>query len=169
MKRGLIALLLAVALILVPYGTVMAATTQNIEVTAQPTFISISNSPSSNDFGVVSENSNTSTSQGYFTVTNGSTVAIDCSIGTNASSWDSDGGVNWTHSDTGTAGEDTVGLFSSPNNAAWNIIVKNASPNDIVNDQAAETNWQWELRLVTGTFTDGVVKAIKVVLTATEH
>lgn len=167
MKRGLIALLMVMALILVPSGVVSAAPSQEVTITAKGSFISISNSPASYDFGTVAASTNYSTIAGCFTVTNGSSVLIDVTIGTNNTNWVSDGGANWTHDDTGTPDADTAALYSSPNNEAWNIIVKNATPNNIVSSQDAETNFQWELRLMSPTsFTDGKAKAIKVVLTA---
>lgn len=165
MKRGLIALLIVVALVLVPYGTALAATEQNVEITATPSYISISNSPASYGFGVVAASTNYSTSQGCFTVTNASTVNIDCSIGTNNTNWV--GTTNWTHADNGTPSATTAALYSSQDNGAFDIIVKNAAPNDIVSNQAATTDFDWELRLMSPTsFSDGTVKAIKVVLTA---
>ena len=144
---------------------VFAATTADVTVNATPAYVSISVSPIYYGFGTVAVSANYSTSQGYFTVTNGSSVLTNCTVGTNATTWA--GGITWTHSDTGTPGVDTAALYASANTGGFDIIVKYSSPNNLVTNQSATTNWQWELRLMSPTeLNDGVLKAIKVRLTA---
>jgi len=158
-----IALLLALALVLIPFGTVGAATTADVAVNATPAYVSISNSPDNYGFGTVQTSTNYSTTQGYFNITNGSTVNIDVAISCNAT-WA--GGVTWTHDDTGTPGADTAALYSSQDTGTLNIIVKNGTPNDLVSN-TSDANLLWELRLMSPTsFSDGVLKTNTVTLTA---
>jgi len=50
---------------------------------------------------------------------------------------------------------------------AFNIIVKKDSPNFIAENQAASTNYQFELRIMTPTsFSDGVIKSNVVSISA---
>jgi hypothetical protein len=165
MKIKLIAFLTAFVLILIPIGTVGAATTADVTVNATPQYVSISVAPATYAFGSVATSTNYSTSTGYFTITNGSSVQTDQTIAVVNATWL--GGVAWTHSDTGTAGADTVALYASKNTGAFDIIVKNAAPNYIAENQAASTNYQYELRMCTPTsFSDGVIKSNVVRVTA---
>ena len=158
MNIKFLGILVALLLVLLPTGLVEAVTTADVTVSATPAFISISVSPTSYGFGSVATGTNYSTSVGYFTITNGSTVQTDQTIAVVNTTWV--GGVAWTHSDTGTPGSDTVALYSSNNTGAWNIIVKNAAPNFIAENQPATTNYQFELRLCAPTsFSDGVSKS----------
>ncbi len=165
-KGLLVSLLLALLLVFLPVfgSSVFAATTQYVSVNATPAYVTISNSPSSYGFGVVQVSTNYSTSTGYFTITNGSTVNIDITISCNAT-WA--GGSGWTHSDAGTPGADTAAMSASPNTGAFNIIVKNSSPNDLYTNTGS-ASLPWELRLATPTsFSDGVLKTNTITLTAT--
>jgi len=161
--RKVLGLLIACLLVLIPVGVVGAATTADIAINATPAFVSISNSPDNYGFGTVQTSTNYSTAQGYFTITNDSTVNIDIAISCN-SSWA--GGVTWTHSDAGTPGADTAALYASQDTNAFDIIVKNASPNNLISN-TAEASIAWELRLCAPTsFSDGVLKTNTVTLTA---
>ncbi len=143
---------------------VLAATTADVSVNATPAYVSITNTPDNYGFGTVAVSTNYSTSTTYFTITNGSTINIDIAISTNAS-WA--GGNTWTHSDTGTPGAETAALYSTNGTAAWNIIVKNATPNDLFSS-TADASPDWGLRLMSPTsFDDGVLKTNTVTLTAT--
>jgi hypothetical protein len=160
----IIVLTLALLGVLASPALAFAATTATVAVNATPAFVTISCNPTSYSFGVVNTSTNYSTTTGYFTITNGSTVTTDVTIACNAT-WA--GGTGWTHSDAGTAGADTVALYSSKNTGAWNIIVKNASPNKISASQSAGGTFQWELRIVTPTsYSDGVIKTNTVTLTS---
>lgn len=162
----LISLLLVVLLLLSPVvGTpALAATTADIAVNATPAYVEITNSPSTYGFGTVAVSTNYSTDTVYFNITNTSSVNIDVAISTNAT-WA--GGNTWTHSDAGTPGSTTAAMSATPGTAAWNIIVKNATPNDLYTNTAA-TPLSWGLRLAAPTvFDDGVLKTNTVTLTAT--
>ncbi len=167
MRRLRLILILAVGiLLLIPAGAVLAATTADVTVYATPSFISIANSPSTFDFEGVAEGVDESTTTGYFTVTNTSSVATNVTIAVTSENWT--GGVGWIHSDIPTAGPDQAGLKASENTGAFDVIVKYISPVNIVSSQAANTDFYWELQLIAPTsFGDGVQKQIIVRLTAT--
>ena len=163
MKMRLIGLLVVLLLVFFPTGTVGASTTANVTVNATPAFISISVNNATYSFGVVSTSTNYSTVQGYFVITNGSTVQTDNTIGVLNATWI--GGVAWTHSDTGTPGADTIAMYSTNDTTAWNIIVKQYknSPNYIYENLPASTNFKFGLRIMTPTsFTDGIIKVNEV-------
>lgn len=162
--RMLVALAVVLAPILFFTTPVYSATTADIAVNATPAYVSITNSPDNYGFGVVATSTNYSTAVGYFTITNASSVNIDIAISCN-SSWA--GGNTWTHSDAGTPGSTTAALYATANTTAWNIIVKNASPNDLYTNTGTAA-LQWGLRLMAPTvFDDAVLKTNTVVVTAT--
>lgn len=124
-------------------------------------------SPATYNFGVVIESSTPSTTTSYFTITNTSTMITNNTIGVTTSTWS--GGVTWAHSETATAGSNQAGLLSNKG-GTWgtgDVIVKYTSPNTIAANQAANTNWDFGLKLIAPTaFTDGVQKQIIVKITA---
>lgn len=161
--RKLLGLLLACLLVLIPIGITGAATSANVSVNATPAYVTISNSPDTYGFGTVQTSTNYSSSQAHFTITNGSSVNIDITIGCNAT-WA--GGNGWTHDDSGTPGSTTAALYASPDTGTFNIIVKNATPNDLYTNEGG-ASLDWELRLMSPTvFDDGVLKTNTVTLTA---
>lgn len=164
--RVIVASLLIAALSWVSGGIALAATTASVSVNATPAYVTITNSPDNYGFGTVAVSTNYSTAVDYFTITNGSSVNIDVAISTNAT-WA--GGNSWTHSDAGTPGSTTAALYATPNTAAWNIIVKNATPNDLYTNTGS-ASLPWGLRLVAPTvFDDAVLKTNTVTLTATAN
>ena len=167
MKKLLISIATALILLVVLAVPAMAATEQDVTITATPAFVSISNTPTSYGFGTVQTSSTPSTITTYFSVDNTSSVSINCTVSVTTSTWS--GGVTWAHSDTATPGADTAGLKVNVG-GTWgtgDIIVKYSSPNNIVTGQAANTDWQWGIKLWAPTsFGDGVQKQIIVRLTA---
>lgn len=164
MKKLFIGVAIAV-LLLFSVVPAMADTSQDVTVTATPTYISIANTPTSYDFGVVAASSTPATTSGYFSIDSTSTVITNIAIAVTTTSWS--GGVGWTHSDTATAGADTAGLQAGTGGTN-DIIVKNASPNNLVSSLAADTDYSWNLQLIAPTsFSDGAEKTIIVRLTAT--
>lgn len=165
MKSKLIGLLIALVLILVPISTVGAATTADVTVNATPSYISISVNLSTYAFGVVSTSTNYSTPQAQFNITNASSVQTDQTISVTSTNWT--GGAEWYHSESGTPGDVTAALYASKNTGVYNIIVKNAAPNDISTNQEAGGSYLFELRMCSPTvFSDGVVKQIVVRVSA---
>ena len=167
MKKLLLSLALALMMVLVSVVPVFAATTADITVTATPEYIAISCDQPSYDFGVVATSSTPYTTTSWATIDNTSTVQTDQTISVTTATWS--GGVTWTHSDTATAGANTAGLKSNKG-GTWgvgDVIVKNASPNYIAENQAATTDYSFGLKLIAPTsFTDGVQKSITVRVSA---
>ena len=169
MKKLVITLVVG-ALLLGLAAPAMAATSQDVTVTATPSFISISNSPGSSDFGVITASSTPNTGTGNFTVTNTSTVATDITIGCNG--W-SGGGTPWTY---GAAGADTAqlrasgtqgGVGGSTGAGTYDLIVPNGSTVLLCDALAASTGFAWELQLDTPTsFGHGDEQTTTVTITA---
>lgn len=152
-----IGVFLALALILLPMASVGADTTANVTVNATPAFVSITVNLTGYSFGVVSASTNYSTGQGQFEITNASTVQTDQTIAMTSDTWS--GGVTWAHNDAGTPGEDEVAMYASQDTGVFNIIIKYSSPNYIAENQAATTDYTFEIRMMAPTsFTDGVLK-----------
>jgi len=164
-RKTLIAILVALALVVVPAAGVFAATSADVEITATPAFISISNAPGTwtingiSGSGVIEPDTlyysnplgdTTSPTVGgavdgecRFTITNTSTVAIDLTvvfphhIGGDAS----------TNSDTGLNGTDSFGAktyFTGQASGAW-VIAKNSGSSVGKDGLAATTNIKWGL------------------------
>ncbi len=159
-------LLVSLVLLSIP-SVVMAATTADVTVTATPNFIAIACNQSTYDFGGVAAGVDEQSVEGYFGITNTSSVQTDQTIAVNATTWA--GGVTWAHDDTATAGADQAGLKAN-RGGTWgvdDIIIKQAAPNFIYENCAAATNYAWGIQLIAPTsFTDGVQKSIKVTITA---
>ncbi|MBA7701764.1 hypothetical protein ES703_110510 [subsurface metagenome] len=166
MRKAILSVALALMLLVVFAVPIFAATSQDVTVNATPSFISISNSQSTYNFGVVVAGTTPTTATDWSTITNSSSVSTDIEISVTTATWS--GGVTWTHSDTATAGEDTAGLKAGTGGTN-DIIVKFASPNDLVSALGAGTPYDWNLQLIApSSFTDGVQKEIVVRLTAVE-
>jgi len=138
-----------------------------VEVTYEAAAPAITVSPTTYNFGVVTESSTPSTTTSYFTITNTSTMITNNTVSVTTTAWS--GGVTWTHSDTATPGANTAGLKANKN-GTWgtgDVVVKYTSPNVLAASQPANTNWNFGLKLWTPTsFTDGVQKQIVVRVTA---
>jgi hypothetical protein len=126
---------------------------------------SISNTPSSYNFGEVTPNNTISTGLNYFTVTNNSASAVKITI----SGTDITGGTTWTLSDTGTAGTSTFGLKAGLNGVSYNIVVKKTAPyNTLVSSLASSASQLWGFQLLSPTnYTDSNQKTGTITLTAT--
>jgi len=148
--KKLITILVIGVLLLCPTTSALAATSQDVTVTATPSFISIGNSPGSYDFGLIIESGTPNTGTGYFTVSNNSTVATDINIGCNG--W-SGGSTPWTY---GASGADTGRLLSSATQGGaggstgagnYDVAVPNGSTALLCDALAATTGFAWELQL----------------------
>lgn len=142
----------------------------NVDYTTGP---DITNLPSSKAFGIV-DPSSTFWSNGskptwplvdgdaYFTVTNNSGAAVDISIkATNFT-----GGVGWTIT-AGSPGENTIRLtvFEEGDGSGDGLVLTISNQGFIV-ALADSADKDWELKMETGTFTDGDEKTSTVTLTA---
>lgn len=165
MKRYLISLILVMVLALGWSIPALAATTADVTVTATGEYIAISDNVVAYDFGTVAASSTTDMPTSWIGITNTSSVQTDQAISVTGATWT--GGIPWTHSDTATAGADTVGLKASKGTGAFNVVVKNAAPNYIAENQAATTSYDYELELLAPTsYSDGVQKTNTVRITA---
>lgn len=158
MKKKLFTILFTLVFLLSMSVPTFAATSQDVTVTGTPSFISISNSPGSFDFQTLAENTDEQTSNGYFTVTNSSSVNIDLNI--QCDNWT--GVTSWTY---GAPGEDQGQLKASSANGGvggstgagnFDIAILVGSDTLLCDNVTAVTNPTWELQIdVASTFTHG--------------
>jgi len=163
MKKLLLVILSVLALTAVAVLPAFAATTTTVTVTATPTYIAITVSPTTYDFSVVAASGTPSTTAGYFTITNSSSVATTISI------WaiNFTGGVGWTLNTTGAPGADTAGLYAGIVSGSFPITVTVSPGAALKTSLAATTNQTWHLKLMAPTsFTDGVQKSTTVTLSS---
>lgn len=171
MKRTIIVVIvMSLLLAILPVGLAFAATTADVTVRATPSFIGITNAPGTNDFGSITAGATPGTASGYFTITNGSSVATDISIKCNG--WS--GTTAWTY---GAAGADTGQLAASSANGGaggstgagnFDITVLNGSDTLLCDAVAIATNPTWELQLqAPSSFTHGAEQTTTVSVTVT--
>jgi hypothetical protein len=148
--------------------------TRELDLREAGAAVNITNSPASFDFGTVATDSSywssgsapsfpLDVSECYFNVTNDSGASVDITI--NATNWT--GGVGWTNS--GSTGENLVvfkaGKDGDANEAA--MLTLNSTQQSFITSLSDGASKEWELKLDTGTFTDGVTKSSTVTLVAT--
>ncbi len=180
MKRILVGVLLALVLVLMPITPALAETSQDVTVTATPSYIAITNAPSTwtiNDLGTGSENSKgviavdtiyyanpindaddttppsatVLDAECNFTITNTSTVITNITV-----TWGSftGGGADMTNSDTdGTNGATTYGAFSwfSGDTYSAKVVIKSTGSSVGKANLAATTNIKWGVEIETRT------------------
>lgn len=194
MKRLIISIVLAVAMVIIPVSGAFAALSQNVSVTATPSFVSIANTPGTwtingiDGNGVIAENttyySNPAGSDDttppsatvvdgecQFTVTNTSSVNVAIVINfPNHSNGDAS-----TNGDTGSAGITTFGAYSYTSYAGFNTyssdkeIAKTTGSTALLTTASAGDNFLWGLAYSsqTQTWTSGTGMTSTVVITAT--
>ena len=164
---GGVSLLTALFFLLLWASPALAATTADVTVTALPSWISIVATNTTYDFGTVTEGSLTNTTTAYFPIVNSCSVQSDNTISAVTGNWT--GGSGWIHNDTATPGIVTAGLQTNKG-GTWgvgDIVVQNAVPQFIAENQAATTNYSFGLNLLAPTaFHDGVQKQMVVRITA---
>jgi hypothetical protein len=167
-SRYLVSILIALVLTGAIPLSVYAATTSTVTVTFTPQTIALgATTPNTWAIGYVADSATAQTATGYFSTANTSNVATNIAISC-ATTWP--GGTAYTHSETATAGADTVGLKSSPNTGAFDIIVRNGTPLELKHELAAVTACVWEAKFYGPTsHSDAVEKSNTIVLTATAH
>jgi hypothetical protein len=165
MRKTLIALLLAVALTVIPVGSALAASTQDVTITATPTFISITNDSATGNnynFGVVAESGTPGTGETYFTITNDSTVDIDIDI--QCDGWEG-GSDDWAYASP--IGADQGYLDASDGAGGYDILVQDGTDTELFDTVATTTDPQWGLELnAPSSFTFGNTQQTTVTLTA---
>lgn len=160
MRKTLLAILMALALVVIPVGSVLAANPEQVTITATPDFLGIENTPSSFDFDTVTADTDEATGEANFTLTNVSNVEIDTTIGCNG--WS--GTLTWTY---GPSAQDT-GQLSFGTGGGYNTVVPSGSTVAFVSDMAAYATQDWGLELDAPlSFTHGYVQTTTVTITAT--
>lgn len=180
MRKTLIAILLALALTVVPAAGVFAATTADVTVTATPTYIAITNTEASWAVGNVDESTkywwtadDLAPAEPFVdgdmksTITNTGSVAEDIDV----EAIDFTGGLGWTLVAASPVANEVVlaaGATGYANEAAMLELI-DATPQELTSNLAAAGTIMWCMKLETGTFGDGALKTSTVTLTATEY
>lgn len=117
--------------------------------------VEITNTPSTNDFGILQIGTTSNTAIDYFTITNTGNCAVDITIqGTDATGGDD----TWTLSDTATPGENIYGLYAGldDDDDTFDVIVrKTATYNTLVSDLAEDATQDWGLKIYMPTALNG--------------
>jgi len=142
MKKTILAIMLALALVAIPISSALAATDQDVTVIATPSFISIANLPIGFDFDVVTASTTPNTTTSYFTVTNSSTVNIDVTIVCDG--WHDPPANHWAYA---AAAPDTALLNASDGDGAYDVEVDDVNPILLHTTATAGDNFTWELEL----------------------
>ena len=139
---------------------VLGATSQDVTVTATPSYISINNTPGSFDFALVTEGGTPNTTTSWFSVTNDSTVNINASVGSNG--WS--GTTAWTY---GASAPDTGQLKASDGDGLYDVTVPSGSSALLHTTVVAGTDFTWELQLdCPSTFSHGAEQTTTVTISA---
>jgi len=168
-KKTILAILLALALVLIPAGSAFAINTADVTVTATPGKISITVFPITKDFGPVAADDVIEGALDEFTVTNKCSVDTNNTVSVTTATWG--GGATWAHSDTCEPAVDTAGLKAHLNAGAWgdagDVIVKNVGPGTLAAGVVKKTDWKFGLKLYAPTeVSDEILKSIIVRITA---
>ena len=99
-----------------------AATTATVTINATPAYVGISVNNSSYDFSTVVADTDENTPQGYFGITNASTVSTDNTVVSDG--WNSSGSA-WTW---GAPGENTAQMKASDGDGAYDVTIDDVTP-----------------------------------------
>jgi hypothetical protein len=165
MKKTILAILLALALVLIPVSSAFAAKTEEVTINATPGYISITSVPDTYDFGIVDEGATENTTATPLNIDNVSKRAIDITIVCDG--WASGAGSKWTY---GASDNDTGQLnFSITGGAPW-TLVPDAVAVEIVDNLAADTDQTYDLQLeAPSVMTFGDEQETLITLTAAKH
>jgi len=179
---------MAVTLLVLPASGALAATTQNVTVTATPAFISISNSPTDWDVNDVAgaggktiEPSTTYYSNPLgdttvptatvadgecrFTVTNTSTVATNIVV-----NFPNHSGGDASTNGSGTAGANAFAAFGYVSGVAFSskVTLLATGSGNLISSLGATTNFKWGMQYdsQTGAWASGTAMSSTVVMTA---
>jgi len=170
--RYLAILVIVIALALSWATPAFGATTQDVTVTATPSYIAISNAPNSWAAGVITASTDVSTGNNYFTITNTSTVNIDISFYVSAN-WS--GTSSWTYgapaADTGqlkvSSANGGVGGSSGVGNYDKTLVYGAGAAVLVCDNVSTATSPKWEMQLDAPTsFTHGAAQSANVTMTA---
>jgi hypothetical protein len=189
MKKTLIAILLALALAVIPATGVLAATSDTVTVTAVPSYISIEeighttwtiNGISGN--GVINTSTTYYANPGgdttapsatvaagecYFEIDNTSTVAIDITVDFDNFS----GGTSpMTNSNTGSAGATSFGAYSWYEGLTYTskVIAKDSGSDVLKDEHPADTDLKWGVEISTQTdaWSEGTTQTSTITISA---
>jgi len=162
-RRIVISVLVAAALLLMP-ATALADATQEVTVTATPTYISTSNSPATYDFGVITADTDEITPDDHFTITNDSTVDITVTIVCNGWTGDPTPANSWTY---GPAAANTGQLKASDGDSGYDVTVDDTTPATLATTTTPGTDISWEMQLdAPSSFTYGDEQTTTITLAA---
>jgi len=166
---GMAPLAAIVTLLISNGGVALADTTATVTINATPTFISIALNNTSYDFSTVAADEDEETPDGYFGVTNNSTVTTNTTIVSNG--WqDTDGEAPdspWTWD---TPGEDQGQMKASDGDGAFDVTIDDSTPAELTSGTSAETDWVFEVQIDAPTsFTHGEPQGTTLTLTCAEE
>jgi hypothetical protein len=166
LKRIILTTLSVLVLSTIPFASAFAATTANVTVTATPSFVAITNSPSTYDFATVAASATPASGTGTFTISNTSSVAINITIWAVAFT----GGTGWTLNTTGSPGADQAGLYAGITGSTYPTVVTTSPGAELAHSITASASQTWGLKLMVPTsFTDGTQKTTTVTVSAAVH
>lgn len=159
--RGILPLLVVLAMLFTFSVPVFGATTATVTINATPEFISISLNNTTFDFGTVTADTDEQTGTGYFGITNTSTVTTDNTIVSN--DWQSTG-TPWTW---GAPAADTAQLKASDGDGAFDVTVDEVTPAALKSGVGATTNWVFEIQIdAASSYTHGDAQGTTVTVSA---
>ena len=178
MRKLLISLFLAILCIVFGVSSAMAETTQDVEVTATPSFISISNAPTSWAAGIIVADTDTDTGNDFFTITNTSTVNVDISFYV-SDNWSFTSGSNsWTYGAPGenqgqlkvSSGEGGVGGSGGSGTFDKTLVYGAGNAVLVCDNLTALGEAQWEMELdAPSSFTHGDAQSANITMSAAEE
>lgn len=181
MKKILIAILLALALVLVPVSNVMAPDYAEVEITALPEYLAMTNSVDAWTIGPVAKETTkwwtadglepdpwpTEATDMKSTIENTGSITSDVDI----EAIDFTGGAGWTLVAASPGGDQVVlaaGITGCIDEAAMLELI-DVTPQELIDSIIATGTVKWFMKLETGTFSDGVAKTSTVTLTIKKH
>lgn len=188
MKRLVISAVMALMLALIPATGALAATTQDVTVTAQPAFVSIANTPTTWTInGIGGGSARIAPSTTYYSNPSGNTTAPSATVVdgeclfavTNTSSVATNIVVNFpNHSggDASTNGNGTAGAnafaafgYVSGQLLSSKVTLQAAGSANLISSLAATTDFKWGIQYnsQTGAWTSGTSMTSTVTMTAT--
>lgn len=172
MKKGVLAGLTVIALLVSLMAGTVSAADPTVTITVTARVLAINNTQDTWAIGVIATSTNATwgNSPTYSMAENIGNVAVDIEIqGTDLTAAT---GTNWTLSADGDPGEDIYAL-NATTATEFTTVVKSSSYNDLTTDLAASANVTWSMRFWSPTSLtddeDTVQKSATVTLVASEH
>ena len=174
--KKLIAIVVSLVFLLIPATPVLAATSDDVVVTAQPAFVGISNAPDTwllngiNGTGLVepdtlyyanpgagdtvAPSATVTDAECYFTLTDSSTVDIDVTVTCGNFTG---GGADMTNSNSGANGATTYGAYAwySSMNYSLKVIMKCTGSDDLITSSSGNFKWGAEIETRTNAWDSG--------------